>query len=291
VLALPLLILLTTLGATDPAGANEALVKAEHAFEDLEFDQAARHFKEALSQPGSREERLRAYRGLGMCEAYLGNPRAAQAAFETLLLMDPQAKVNAALGPKVAKPFAAARRATRGKGVELRLHRDGETGRLAAELSRPVDAVAQVVLHVRSVDAAPMKAASDPSGPATLDVAPWREVTAWASAEDPGGGALFIAGSPDAPLRFPATARPPPAAQVPAVAAVVEDARTERPSPGTERSPAVAWSADDEVRPKRWPLWVGGAVVLIGGGVAAAYALRPGEPLQLPAATRTGRLP
>lgn len=255
-----------------------ALEAAEHAFEDLEFEQAAKLYRRALSAPGSRDERTRAYRGLGLCLAYLGDAAGAQRMFETLLVLDPTAKVNTALGPKISRPFEAALRAVKKAPAELAVTRDERTGEVSAILTGLLPAADIVELHSMPGEDASLRAQAHAPGPARLEVEPWKEVRVFARVLDAGGGELLGDGSADVPSRFAATARAP-------VALV----------PEVEEAPARAWPEDpeptDSTRRTRWPLWVAGAAVVIGGGVAAALALRPPEPLSLPPADRSGRLP
>lgn len=266
--------------AQGAASAKSALERGEAAYDDLEFEQAAKHFRAALAAPGTRDDRIRAYRGLGMCLAFLGEATAAQLQFETLLLISPDSTVDTGLGPKVVRPFNAALRAVADRQVELKLERDDRTGEVTARLNEGIDAASRVVLHVRPVERGErtageaMTAEAKAPGPARMTLEPWRGAEAWATAEDAGGGVLFSAGSADAPRRFTASARAPSAEAGGAL-----DFKSEE-----------GW-APEEPRPTRWPLWVGGAAVLIGGGVAAAIAMRPPEPLLLPSANRTGRLP
>ncbi|MFP2904042.1 hypothetical protein ACLESD_03005, partial [Pyxidicoccus sp. 3LFB2] len=109
------LFLLLWLCAASAPGAEPPLTRAERAFDALEFDVAAEAFQAALAAPGSLGERLDAWRGLAMARAFMGQPQAAQEAFEVLLVLDPDARVQASLGPKVRAPFEAARQALQGR--------------------------------------------------------------------------------------------------------------------------------------------------------------------------------
>ncbi len=261
--------------AASPDVTTGPLQRAEAAYDDLEFEDAARLYREALAVPGTLEERVRAYRGLAMCLAFLGDAAGAQLQFETLLLIAPDVKVDTGLGPKVARPFNAALLEVAERKVELRLHRDDRTGELTAQLDEGVDAAARVVLHVRgNNEAEAVRTEARAPGPVRAPLEPWLGVEAWAVAEDAGGGALFVAGSPDRPRRFP------PSARAPAHAGALD-----------LRGDDGDWMAEPARSRTRWPLWVGGAAVIIGGGVAAAFALRAPEPLALPSAVHTGRLP
>lgn len=260
---------------TSPDVATGPLQRAEAAYDDLEFDEAVRLYREALAVPGTLEERVRTYRGLAMCLAFLGDAAGAQLQFETLLLIAPDVKVDTGLGPKVARPFNAALLHVAERKVALRLHRDDRTGELTAQLNEGVEAAARLVLHVRQTNGHEVsRSEATAPGPVRAPLVPWLSAEAWAVAEDGGGGALFVAGSPDRPRSFPASAR------APAHAGALD-----------LRGDHGDWTSEPSRSRTRWPLWVGGAAVIIGGGVAAAFALRAPEPLALPSAAHTGRLP
>lgn len=285
-LAVPLLaawMFAMPVSAATPSDSASLLQQAEGAMDDLAFDQAMKLYQRALSVPGTREERARAYRGLGLAEAYLGHARAAREAFETMLLIDPDATVNRSLGPKITRPFNEAKEATRKLHPEVRLDRDERSGSVTAELSEPVEAVDSVVLYVEA-DGETQTSTARPPAPARIDVPAWIDVKAWAEAVDEGRGTLFSSASAQQPVAFPATARPPPQ---PAVVAAVEDA-TQRSRGETDVVVEAPEHSVSDGSP--WPWIVGGVVVAAAGGAAAAMLMQP-QPLAMPAADRTGRLP
>ncbi|MBX5483710.1 MAG: hypothetical protein IRZ16_17950 [Myxococcaceae bacterium] len=261
------------------------LEQAERAMDDLDFDLAGKLYQQALKQPATRADRTRAWRGLGLVKAFLGESAAAQRSFEVMLLIDPDATVNTALGPKIARPYEAAKKAVRSRRSQpgLSVERDERSGEVTAALTNPVDPIAQVELHVLAEGREQTVTATLPK-PATLAIPPYVDVKAWAMALDDGGGIILERGAASEPLGFPATARPPPA-----VTAAVEEAKQHRIRSQEE---VVAEPEDVEQEGgSPWPLFVGGAVVALAGGAAAAYFLTTPEPLHLPAADHTGQLP
>src|SRR5689334_3404873 len=127
------LILPLWLCAASAWGAEPPLTRAEQAFDALEFDAAATAYQEALEGPGSRAERLKAWEGLALARAFMGQPQAAQEAFEVLLVLDPEARVQASLGPKIRAPYEAARKALEGRRPVLTVTR-AQDGRVVATL-------------------------------------------------------------------------------------------------------------------------------------------------------------
>jgi hypothetical protein len=268
------LFLLLWLCAGAARGAEPALARAERAFDALEFDAAAAAYQEALAAPGSREERLRAWEGLALARAFMGQPREAQAAFEVLLVLDPDARVQASLGPKIRAPFDAARQALQGRRAVLTVTRAPD-GRVVATLEQPRPVAVELLVAVRQPGAAGFTAVvGAPPGPVAVKAAPERAVEAYAVARDAGGTPLFQQGTMRVPLRFDAREAPPPA-----VASAREEARG-----------AVEESSGKEGRRPLWPFVVGG-VGLAAAGVVLGVVLSQPEPLKLPTADRTERLP
>lgn len=269
------LVLLLCFTATSAWSAEPALVRAEQAFDALEFDTAAEAFQEALAGPGSREDRLRAWEGLALARAFMGLSREAQEAFEVLLVLEPKAQVQASLGPKIQAPFEAARQALGGRRPAFTVTRTPD-GRVVAMLEQPRPVAVEVLVAVRAPGAAGFSAAvGPPPGPVAVKASPARAVEAYAMARDAGGAILFEQGSMRAPLRFEALEAPPPA-----VASAVE------PEPPAVKQAAVA----PERGGRLWPYVVGG-VGLAAAGVVLGVVLSQPEPLALPPADRTERLP
>jgi tetratricopeptide (TPR) repeat protein len=266
-------VLWVCLGAASASGEERALVRAEKFFAALEFDAASAAFQDALLEPGTREERLRAYKGLALSEAFMGQSKRAQAHFETLLTLDPNAEVSSSLGPKIRKPFNAALKKVRKLNLPrpvLKVERIKE-GHVEAVLEDGPSLMTEVVVYVRQPGE---KAFKETVGPATeplLVPAPAvRAVEAYAVARDSAKGILLEQGSAATPLRFDATEEPPPAV----VAA--------QPTPVVRR----------ESRPiPKWPLVVGGVGLAVAAGVVAGVVLAQPSELKLPPADRTGRLP
>lgn len=267
------LILPLWLCAASAWGAEPPLTRAEQAFDALEFDAAAEAYQEALAAPGSRAERLMAWEGLALARAFMGQPQEAQQAFEVLLVLDPDARVQASLGPKIRAPYEAARKALEGQRPVLTVTRATD-GRVVATLEQPRPVAVELLVAVRQPGAAGFSAAvGKPPGPVAVKAAPERAVEAYAMARDSGGAVLFEQGSMRAPLRFDAPVAPPPA-----VAAALEVA-----PPGVEERV-------EEGRPV-WPFVVGGVGLAAAAGVVLGVVLSQPPPLALPPADRTERLP
>lgn len=270
-----------------PLAANaDPLDQADRAIDDLDFDQAEKLYREALRKPGTREERLRAYRGLGLSLAFIGDGAGATDNFLTMLIIDRHAKVNTSLGPKIAKPFAAAKKALRSKKPQLKVTRDDRSGLVSAEVLGAVAPIELVDLHIIADGKEQTATVAEP-GPATIAIPPHVAVKAWGAALDLGSGVIVQSGSPQAPLDFPATVRAPPA-----VVAVVEEAKKQNIQSEEDATAGAAETPTVEAGgASKWPLFVGGAAVAIAGGAAATYFLTVPPPLRLPTADHTGRLP
>jgi hypothetical protein len=274
------LVLLVVLGAASASGEERALVRAERLFDALEFDAAAAAFQDALREPGTRDERLRAYKGLALSEAFMGQSKQAQSRFEALLTLDPDTTVSGTLGPKIRRPFNAARKKMRGKpraALQVSRRLDGQ---VEAMLEPAPALVTKLVVFVRQPGEPQFKETSGPfSGPVLAPAPAVRAVEAYVEARDSANGVLFEKGSATAPLRFEATQEPPPA-----VVAAKEPARSRQPEERPEER------LEGRSRPK-WPLVVGGVGVAVAAGVVAGIFLSKPPELKLPSADRTERLP
>jgi tetratricopeptide (TPR) repeat protein len=252
-------------------GAERALVRAEKLFEALEFDAAAAAFEDALREPGTREERLRAFKGLALSEAFMGQAKQAQAHFETLLSLEPDAEVSRGLGPKIRKPYDAARKKMQGQARGSLSVERRKDGRVEALLAQAPPVVTEVALYVRQPGESGFTVTEGAApGPVLAEAPAVRAVEVYAVGRDASDGVLFERGSAEAPLRFEATEEPPPA-----VAAARESAREE---PSEERSGSAL-------------PWVLGGVGVVAAGVVAGILLSQPPELDLPPAQRTERLP
>lgn len=250
-------------------------MRAEKFFDALEFDAAAAAFQDALREPGTREERLRAYKGLALSEAYMGQSKRAQAHFEDLLSLDPNAEIGSRLGPKIRRPFNAAVKKMKRLNLPrpvLKVTRIKE-GYVEAVLEDGPKLVTEVAVFVRLPGEKDFKETAGLVPEPVLAPAPAvRAVEVYAVARDAADGVLFEQGSAAAPLRFDATQKPPPAvvaAQPPRVA--------------RQRDPGPVLNVP--------VLVIGGVGLAVAAGVVAGIVLsRPSE-LKLPPADRTERLP
>ncbi len=255
------------------ARAGQHIRNGERALEELEFEQAERHFRNALGDPATREERIQAWRGLGLALAFQGDAKTARACFEKLLLIDPEASVDASLGPRISRPFELARRAVGNKRNQLFLERS-ENGALTVRLAEDVPLAKELTLRAREEGQSRWQTVAAGAGqPLAMGFAPSQAVEAYAEALDAQGGVLYQVGTPQAPRRFPSLVPPAHPQPEPAVVMALEEARF----------------PEDENRP-RWPIYVGVGAVVTAGVVAGVLLAQP-PPLTLPPADRTGQLP
>ncbi|MFL5319780.1 MAG: hypothetical protein ACJ790_08995 [Myxococcaceae bacterium] len=268
------------------AHAGKPLDDAQAAFDALSLDEAGPLFERALDEPGTREERIKAWRGLGLSRAFMGDVPGAKAAFEKLLIIDPDAKVETSLGPKIAKPFDAAKKAMRGKRSTISLTRQNRTGLLTVSLTESVPWASSVRLGWRLKGEKEFKVTESKVDHALeVGTPPDEDVEAWAEALDSASGVLFQDGSETAFKSIPAVVRK--VAPVAAVTSAVEDAK--RQADGKPEPEEVASSSEGSG--SSVPYVLGGAVLVLGGGAAAAYLLSRPPELKLAPADRTGQLP
>jgi hypothetical protein len=267
-------------------------VRAERLFDALEFDAAAAAFQDALGEPGTRAERLRTYKGLALSAAFMGQSKKAQAHFTDLLSLDPDAKVSGTLGPKIRKPFNAARKKMRGKPRAVLQVTRREDGQVEALLEPAPLMVTKLVVFVRQPGEPQFKETEGSVSVPVLASAPAvRAVEAYVEARDSANGVLFEKGSAAAPLRFEATQEPPPA-----VVAAQEPTRSKRSEERSEErlegplEPLPDGRIEARGKPK-WPLVVGGVGLAVAAGVVAGIVLAQPPDLRMPPADRTGRLP
>jgi hypothetical protein len=285
--AILLLLAVTAQAAWAGAAATSVLERAEAAFDALSFDEAVTLYQQSLKAPGTRAQRLEAWKGLALSRAYMGDGPEATDAFMKLLALDPDATVDGKLGPRISRPLEDARRATRKKKVAPALTR-ARNGALQASFTDASGMAHELRMRWRKPgDKAFQLAAGTVERTLTVKTAPDVDLEAYLQVVDEWEGVLYEVGSEEAPKELLAVVRTGTA--VPrAVADAVEDARVK--SGAAPRKTAVP-SLDEEDAPPTWPWWLAGAAVVVGGGAAAAwYFTRPAE-LSMPAADRTGTLP
>ena len=288
--AIALLILLLPPGAL----AGRTLDDAQTAFDSLAMDEAAPLFEKALGEPATRDERIKAWKGLGLSLAFMAEPKKAQAAFEKLLVIYPSAKIDTSLGPRVTKPFELAKRSTRGKRASLTTVRLNRTGDVKTTLVDPMRLAAEVKIFWRKHGAQSFESVSSPSeAPLVASTPADQDIEVYVQAVDPAGGVVFEDGTQTAFNSMPAVIRAAPVEKkVPdAVVAAVTDAKKQSLAKADEEVVGATSEVDAPSSGSSWPLYLGGAVLVIGGGAAAAYFLgRPPE-LALAPADKTGQLP
>lgn len=279
--SLCILLALSLSALATPCLAQSNYSRAEQALEELEFELAGRLFKKALSEPGTRKERLGTYRGLGLVSAFQGDAKTAKVYFEKLVLMDPSAQIDTSLGPKITKPFEQAKAAMASKKNELSLLREA-SGQVHVELTQDVILATELSLNARAETGEYKNVTAKIGNPVSADFSPNDSVEAWAQALDNAGGVIYEQGTKDAPLRFEGN-RPKPLGS-PTVASAPE---------GATKDLGEALKSDDEPHAKgaAWP-WIVGASVVVLGGVAAGIAVANQPPaLNLPPADKKIDLP
>ena len=286
--ALFLLILAVTAhSAWAGAAATGALEKAQDAFDALSFDEAVTLYQQALKAPGTRAQRLAAWKGLALSRAYMGEGAEATDAFMKLLALDPEATVDGKLGPRISRPLDDARRAVRKKKTAPSLNR-ARNGALQASFTDPSGLAEEFRLRWRKKGDDGFQLSVGPvEKTLTVKTPPEADLEAYLQVVDEWEGVLYEVSSESAPKELLAVVRTGTA--VPrAVAVAVEDARAKS---GAAPRRAASATLEDDDGPPTWPWWLAGAAVVVGGGAAAAWYLTKPVELNMPAADRTGTLP
>jgi hypothetical protein len=276
-----LLLALLSFPALAAPTVTEKLTKAQAAFDALSFDEAVRHYEDALKLPASRAERIAAWKGLGLCRAYTGDGPEATDAFMKLLLLDPDATVDSKLGARITRPMEDARRSMRTKRSPPSLNRS-RSGDLQANYTDRSGLAQELRVRWRVKGTGEYKLASgNLDKQLTVKTPPGEDVEAFLQVMDGWEGVLFEVGTQAAPKELGAVVR-----SAGAVKSVMDDVNAK-----TGRVPRPATAVVEEERAPAWPWWLVGTAVVVGGGVAATwYLTRPVE-LNLPQADRTGTLP
>lgn len=280
-----LLLVVTAQSAWAGAAASGALERAQAAFDALSFDEAVTLYQQALKSPGTRAQRLAAFKGLALSRAYMGEGPEATDAFMKLLALDPEATVDAKLGPRISRPLDDARRATRKKKSAPALTR-ARNGALQASFTDPSGMAHELRMRWRKPgDKAFQLASGTVEKTLTVKTPPDADLEAYLQVVDEWEGVLFEVGSEDDPRQLQAVVRTGTAVPK-AVADAAEDARVK-----SGAAPRKVPTVDEDDAPSPWPWWLAGAAVVVGGGAAAAWYFTQPAALNMPAADRTGTLP
>lgn len=104
-------LLLLTLAAPSWARPAPVLEKAKQAFEALKYRDALKLLEQARAgAKGSLDQSLEILGLIGQCQVGLGDRAAAEAAFEAMLKLSPNAALDQELSPKILDVFEAAKR-------------------------------------------------------------------------------------------------------------------------------------------------------------------------------------
>lgn len=283
----PLIALMAALVATTAHG-SKTLDDAQAAFDSLAVDDAAPLFEKALREPATREERIKAWKGLGMSLAFMAEPRKAQAAFEKLLLIDPNAKVDQSLGPRVSRPFDAARKAMRGKRAAFEVERKNRTGEVTAKLTDPLGFASELRIYWRVHGARAFEqVTSDADEVVVAKTPPDKDIEVYVQAYDKDQGVIFQDGTETAFASMGAVVRAAPEA----VISAVKEAQKSSGRRDVEAEVTAPVEEEQSSSSSSWPLYLAGAAVVVGGGAAAAYFLSRPPELSLAPADKTGQLP
>jgi hypothetical protein len=85
------------------------LEDAQSAHADFDFASCKERVEEALDLAASRDDRVEAYRLLGLCHAALGETEEAREAFIVMLAVDPKAKLPDGLSPRFTSAYLEAK--------------------------------------------------------------------------------------------------------------------------------------------------------------------------------------
>lgn len=241
-----LLSLLALVCAAPAAAAAPALQQARAAYGELNYEGCRDKAQEALEEPATLDERVDAFRHLGLCQAALGEVEEAREAFVTMLAIDPGATLPDGLSPRFTSTYLEAKGHWMGKEtLGLVLETDvieGRTRTVRVQISDPLDLVTRVTWADDEGERAPALAAAE-----RMELELPAEVAMSLLALDASGGVV-------ASLRLPS--------QQPAAELAAEPATP----PGAAEI--------DEGGGAPW-LWVGvaaGGGVLLAGAIAAATA-------------------
>lgn len=102
---IPLVVALTS-GAVS---SSPALDGAQQAYADVDYPRCRDKAQSALLVPGSRADRVQAYKLLGLCAAAVGDTDAARDAFRVMLTIDRDARLPDGLSPRFTSSFREAK--------------------------------------------------------------------------------------------------------------------------------------------------------------------------------------
>jgi hypothetical protein len=89
--------------------ASGELSAAKQAYGDVDYGRCRDKAKAALDEPGSKAERVEAYRLLGLCSAAHGDTDDAREAFRRMLMIDHDARLPDGLSPRFTSSFREAK--------------------------------------------------------------------------------------------------------------------------------------------------------------------------------------
>ncbi|WP_428265722.1 tetratricopeptide repeat protein [Haliangium sp.] len=229
------------------------LIEARQALEALRYRDALAALERAIQTGDNGPDEIRtAYRMLGEVHAALGERRDAEAAFRRLLALNPDAELGPGVSPKLARPFEAARDATREAGpIVVRCVVDDAAGTVRLEVEAdPVELIAGARVVYRRTDGSEQQAETSGSGNLVLGIPVEDRTPLVCAAIDEHGNRLVEIGSWDDPL-------------VLSPAAATAAASAPAPPPAPARSTPVY---------ARWYVWGAAAVVTAGAGGYFAWA-------------------
>jgi len=228
---------------------------AQKAYADVEYQRCRDRAQAALLVPGSVDERVRAYRLLGLCAAATNDTDTAREAFRLMLAIDPTARLQDGLSPRFTSSFREAKGSWVGTTpLALTLKEEaikGSTRTVTVGLADDAELVAKIGWRApggtegKAVKASSLVELELPAGPEIVVVA-----------FDKAGGEVAL-------LTLPAASAP----------------ATLNPLDPTTQPPAAASNDDGAV----WPFVVGGVAggLLVVGGATALVVVLLSPPSQV----------
>lgn len=157
--------------------ANEPHVEgAAQAYADLDFEVCIEEAQASLEGAARRNDRINAYRLLGLCQAALGELESAREAFSNMLAIDPQATLPEGLSPRFTSAYAEAKGALIDNApLALAVEEEREEGKarvLLVAVTDPMGLIDRVAWVDGDGETSPgLKAASKMEVPVPVDVA------------------------------------------------------------------------------------------------------------------------
>lgn len=199
------------LGGAASARADEPtrLAALEDAAASLDFVAVRDEAETALASGElGPAELVRLHQLVAMARSFDGNPIGARSSYETMLALDPSARPDPSVPPRLFSPFEEARGHASAVRVAAETSTDGDV--VSVRVVDGIGAITEATLVYRDDDAEPIELAH-PSGPVVrfeVPAAIGHTVAYWVTLRDRFGNRWVELGSVDAPVTFVVAARP-----------------------------------------------------------------------------------